>query len=309
MLKAIFEYIEKVLGIPPELQIQIYTSLVIILLLWITRTVIIQIVWRQTEDPQLRYRWQKGSVYFTVLFGMLLVGRVWFAGIQSLATYLGLLSAGIAIALKDFVTSIAGWMFLIWRRPFTVGDRIQIGSYMGDVIDLRVFKFSLLEIGNWVDADQSTGRIMHVPNSLVITETIANFSKGFQYIWNEIPVLVTFESNWKKAKQILEGIASRHAEALSAPAQRRLKEASKKFMIFYSTLTPAVYTSVKDSGVLLTVRYLIEPRRRRASIQAIWEDILDSFAESKDIDFAYPTQRFYDNVSEGKEKARAKRPG
>ena len=80
-------------------------------------------------------------------------------------------------------------------------------------------------------------------------------------------------------------------------------------MIFYSTLTPAVYTSVKDSGVLLTVRYLIEPRRRRASIQAIWEDILESFAESKDIDFAYPTQRFYDNVSEGKEKARAKRSG
>jgi small-conductance mechanosensitive channel len=148
---------------------------------------------------------------------------------------------------------------------------------------------------------------MHIPNSLIITETIANFSKGFQYIWNEIPVLLTFESNWKKAKHILEGIASRHTEALSAPAERRLKEASKKFMIFYSTLTPAVYTSVKDSGVLLTIRYLIEPRRRRASIQAIWEDILESFAGANDIDFAYPTQRFYDNVSEGKEKARAKR--
>ena len=79
----------------------------------------------------------------------------------------------------------------------------------------------------------------------------------------------------------------------------------KKFMIFYSTLTPAVYTSVKDSGVLLTIRYLIEPRRRRASSQAIWEDILDAFGNCNDIDFAYPTQRFYNNVSEGKDGARA----
>jgi small-conductance mechanosensitive channel len=71
-------------------------------------------------------------------------------------------------------------------------------------------------------------------------------------------------------------------------------------MIFYSTLTPSVYTHVKDSGVLLTIRYLCEPRRRRDSQQAIWEDILKKFAECDDIDFAYPTQRFYNNSVEGK---------
>ena len=76
-------------------------------------------------------------------------------------------------------------------------------------------------------------------------------------------------------------------------------------MVFYTTLTPAVYTSVKDCGVMLTIRYLCKPRERRGSEQTIWEDILIRFAACDDIDFAYPTIRRYDNLQEGKPLARA----
>ncbi len=303
-MNKIDDWIQRITGLNIEVQDKIYFSILLIVTLWLIRFISYRIVCNKTESAQIRYRWQKGLTYFTVITGIILVGRVWFAGMQSLATYLGLVSAGIAIALKDIFISLAGWLFLIWRRPFSVGDRIQIGNYIGDVIDLRIFKFTLLEIGNWVDADQSTGRIMHLPNLMVLTETIANYSKGFQYIWNEIAVLVTFESNWEKAKDILEKIGSRHAEHLSAAAEKRLKQASKKYMIFYTTLTPTVYTTVKDCGVMLTIRYLIEPRGRRLSEQSIWEDILHEFAPCSDIDFAYPTQRFYNNTMEGKKGTR-----
>ncbi|RKY95964.1 MAG: mechanosensitive ion channel family protein, partial [Candidatus Hydrothermota bacterium] len=170
----------------------------------------------------------------------------------------------------------------------------------GDVIDIRIFEFSILEIGNWVNADQSTGRVIHVPNGLVMKQTLANYSQGLQYIWNEVPVLITFESDWKKAKEILFRIAEKHALHLSKAAEKRLKEAARKYMIYYTKLTPTVYTSVEDSGVLLTLRYLCEPRKRRDTEQAIWEDVLTEFSKCDDIDFAYPTQRFYDNILEGK---------
>lgn len=75
-------------------------------------------------------------------------------------------------------------------------------------------------------------------------------------------------------------------------------------MIFYSTLTLTVYTTVKDCGVLLIIRYLIEPKSRRSSEQSIWEDVLIEFAQNDDIDFAYPTQRFYNNTIEGKKGTR-----
>ena len=116
---------------------------------------------------------------------------------------------------------------------------------------------------------------------------------------------MTFESNWHKAKEILHRIAEKESEATSEKAHQRVEEASQKFLISYSKLTPTVYTSVEDCGVLLTVRYLCMPRGRRGSTQSIWEQILDAFAESDDIDFAYPTQRLYYNVAEGKRGARA----
>jgi small-conductance mechanosensitive channel len=226
--------------------------------------------------------------------------RIWFQGMGSLSTMIGLLSAGVAIALKDALVNLAGWLFIVWRRPFEVGDRIEVGDVAGDVIDLRIFQFTLMEIGNWVQADQSTGRIIHVPNGRVFTQTLANYSKGFQYIWDEVGVLVTFESDWEKAKQILLDIATRHAEHLSSEAEQRVREVSKKFMIFYSKLTPIVYTSVEDCGVLLTLRFLTEPQKRRGRMEAIWEDVLRAFSQQDDIDFAYPTQRFYFNAREGK---------
>ena len=299
-------WLQELSGIAPAAQSRLAHSAAVVAVLWLLRTLMLRVVLRRTEDVPTRYHWRKGTNYVAFLLGLLLVGRIWFAGIQSLATFLGLVTAGLAIALQDLVRSMAGWIFILWRRPLSVGDRIEIGGHGGDVIDIRLFKFTLMEIGNWVDADQSTGRVIHLPNSMILTDVIANYTQGFELIWNEVPVLVTFESNWEEAKQILTRVGEEHDAHLSHEAERRIREASKRFMIFYTKLTPVVYTSVRDCGVLLTLRYLIAPRKRRGSEQSIWEQILREFAAREDIDFAYPTQRFYDNVAEGKPQARAR---
>jgi len=281
------------------LESKVFYSLLALVVFWLIRRLLLMVFLRD-RDVQVQYRIRKTVAYITYPLAFLVIGRIWFAGFEAVSTYLGLLSAGLAIALQTPLVNLAGWAFILWRQPFKVGDRIQIGSERGDVIDQRIFMFSLMEIGNWVDADQSTGRVIHIPNGKIFNEVLANYSQGFQHIWNEIPVLVTFESDWRKAKQLLNEIAQRHGTSLSESAARKLREAAKKFMIFYSKLTPVVYTTVKDCGVMLTIRYLCEPRQRRGTEQAIWEEILDAFAAHDDIDFAYPTQRFYRNDAEGK---------
>jgi len=297
--------IQSTFRIDAATQERLLISGAILLALWLTRLLVLVIVNRRSDDVRIRYRWKKTSQYVMVTIAVFVLGMIWIQGFRSLATYLGLLSAGLAIALRELVANFVGWAFILWRRPFEVGDRIEIGETAGDVIDLRIFQFTLLEIGNWVDADQSTGRVIHVNNGKIFTDSLANFSKGFQFIWNEVAVLVTFESDWEKAKEILSKIANAHGEDLSTAAEEKLQQAARRFMIFYSKLTPTVYTSVRDCGVLLTIRYLCDPRRRRSTEQSIWEDILHAFAENDDIDFAYPTQRFYDNLHEGKPGARA----
>jgi small-conductance mechanosensitive channel len=300
ILEKLTEAIQGTFQIDAATQEKLLISFAILVVLWMTRVLVLVVVHRRSDDVRIRYRWKKTSQYVTVTIAVLVIGMIWIQGFRSLATYLGLLSAGLAIALRELVANFVGWAFILWRRPFEVGDRIQIGDTAGDVIDLRIFQFTLLEIGNWVDADQSTGRVIHVNNGQVFTQSVANFSKGFEYIWNEVAVLVTFESDWQKAKGILAGIATKHGEELSTAAEEKVHEAARRFMIFYSKLTPTVYTSVRDCGVLLTLRYLCDPRRRRSTEESIWEDILHAFAENDDIDFAYPTQRFYDNLTEGK---------
>ncbi len=299
-MDQLWEWVNNFSGLSIGAQHKLLESFLVLVVLLFARYLVLKVALRRVEDPRLVYRWRKSASYLTFIVVVMALGWVWFEAFDSLPTFLGLLSAGIAIALKDMLINLVAFVFIMWRRPFIVGDRIEIGEHAGDVIDIRIFQFTLLEINKWVDADQSTGRVVHIPNGVVFTQPQANYDKGFRYIWNEMPVLLTFESNWEKAKGMLQKIADAHDEELSEKARKKILEAARNFMIYYTHLTPTVYTSVRDSGVLLTIRYLTEPRKRRGSEQAIWEDILREFSKHKDIDFAYPTQRFYNNLAEGK---------
>ena len=295
------EWLHKATGTPVGLYNLLFTSLACIAFLWFSRWLILKLVWRQTENLQVRYRWRRLSGYSAFVLTVMLVGRVCIEGFNNAATFLGLLSAGLAVAFKDPLVNLVGWMFILWRRPFAVGDRIQIGIHAGDVMDLTTSRFTLAEIGNWAHSDQITGRIVHIPNGKVFVEPVAIYSRGMHdFIWNEVDVLVTFESNWKRAKDILNEIAVTHAGHLAEPAESKLREYARDFLIVPVDLTPRVFTTVVASGILLTVRHVCQSRHRRESTQEIWENVLDRFAESDDVDFAYPTSRSYNNVIEGK---------
>ncbi|MDA1043807.1 MAG: mechanosensitive ion channel family protein [Verrucomicrobia bacterium] len=276
-----------------EMRTRLLATVVVILVLWAIKHVLLVVLRSRVKDLPSFHFWRKAISYSHAAVVMLIVGNIWFKGVQAIGTFLGLVSAGLAIALHDMVSNLAGWLFLVTRRPFKVGDRVEINGFKGDVIDIRPFQFSVIEIGKRIDAEQSTGRIVNIPNSIVLKEPLANYSTGFDHIWHEIPVLLTFESDWRKAKTILLKIADENAEQLSAGAEEQTRRAAMQYLIFFSKLTPVVYTSVRDSGVLLTIRYMVRPKRLRGSEEAFWEAILEAFSEHADIDFAYPTTRYY----------------
>jgi len=282
------------LGLMPETQLKLLRSLLVVLFFLFVRSVVLRIIRKNVTDVAQRYRWSRGFTTAVGVLTLLFLISTWFAGLRSLATFAGILGAGLAVALHDTIANIAGFFFIVFRRPFEVGDRIEIDGAAGDVIDIRLFQFSLLEIGNWVDADQSTGRIMQVPNGKVLRERTASFTRGFDYIWHEIPVLITFESDWKEAKAILEEIVGAEAFMVGEEAARQVREAASRYLIYSGKTTPIVYTSVRDSGILLTVRYMTKPKTRRGTEQQIWEQVLDRFAENDDITLAYPTVRYYE---------------
>jgi len=267
-------------------------SVFAVLLFWIIKQLIYVFITKRTANIFSRYAWSKSLGYAVFIFSALVLSRIWIKGITSLATFWGLLTAGIAIALKDIIADMAAWIFIMVRRPFLLGDRVQIGEIKGDVIDIRIFKFTILEIGGRVEGEQSTGRMVHIPNHMILSDPIFNYTRGFKYIWNEISILVTFESDWKKAKLIFNESVEKNVEKLSEKTQKKLIESSRKYLIFYSNFTPIVYTSIKESGIELTARYLCDPKEKRKTENLIFEELLERFGNEKDIDFAYPTLRY-----------------
>lgn len=289
------EWVEDELLITPNLQIQIIKTIAIILIMIAIYFFIRKLLYRWVSDNKVYYTVKKSTSYMIVILAFIMVGRVWFTGARSIATFIGLFSAALAIVMKDVILNIAGWIYIILKSPFSVGDRIEIDGIAGDVIDIQVFSFALMEIKNWIDADQSTGRIVYMPNVFIFNKALLNYSKEIPYIWNEIPIAVPLESNWKKAKNILKNIANKYGEIISEEAEESIKEASKRFSLYNAQLEPTVYTKIDSdsSSIILTIRYMCPYRNRRGSAEKIYEEILDEFMKHEDVEFAYPTQIIY----------------
>jgi len=276
-------------------QAQLLVTGGVVLLLTMTRWLVLVVVHRRIEDSTIWYRTRKLLSYVITLVGAVVLAAIWLEGAGSgLATYIGFLTAGIAIALSDVLKNLAGWAFILLRRQFRVGDRIEITGHRGDVVDIRAFRFTLMEVGNRNDAEQATGRLLHVPNGLVFTEVLANFTSGFEYIWHEIPVLITFESDWEAAEAIiLEAVQSQSLNVSDRKVAAELRETAARYQIKFTHLTPITYLTVKDSGVLITGRLLVPARGKRIIEQEIWKGILRGFAEHQNIELAYPTVRTF----------------
>ena len=281
----------KSLNIDNQLALNLIWTLVIVTGLYMLKGLLIKGLHKHIENTEVYYKSKRVTNGIAFFLSFIVVTVIWLDTSSSLLTFLGLFSAGVALALKDILLNIAGWLYIIIRQPFFVGDRIEISGIKGDVIDQNIFKFRVIEIGNWVQAEQSTGRIIHIPNYKIFTDPLANYSLGFEYIWDEISVLISFEKNWRKAKVILEEVVHQMTDDLSEEVRKQIREASRKYMIFYNSLTPIVYTDVTDSGVRLTMRFICHPKQRRTVNEKIWEELLNRFDAEDDVEFGYPTMR------------------
>lgn len=288
------DWINDTLGISPPNQVKILASVAVVVGVLVLRSLVLRYIHSRVDDEdetEVLYRARKIASYTATVVVLIALAFIWIDAFDNLATFLGLLSAGIAIGLSDLLKNMAGWAYILTRRPLSVGDRVEVDGTVGDVVDVRLFRFSLMEVGHWVDAEQSTGRLVHVPNGILFSHQLANYTEGFSHIWEDLPVLLTFESDYELAEQIIRRVLAEKAPDVEATAGAKIRRTARTYQIRVGTLTPTVYLSVRDSGVLLTARYLVETRSRRGVAQAIWRAILEAFSEEESVDFAYPTYR------------------
>ena len=171
-----------------EITGKIVVSLAVVVVFYLLEVVARRLIKKTIHDSVQRYKAIKRTSLLVGLSALLVVGTIWAEALGSITTMLGLLSAGIALALKDPLSSLVGWFYINGSRLYTIGDRIEIGDVVGDVIDISMLTTSLIEIGNWVDGEQSTGRLVKIPNNWVFTKGTYNYTQAFPYIWTEISI-------------------------------------------------------------------------------------------------------------------------
>ena len=139
-----------------------------------------------------------------VIIGLSLLSASWYTALVSL----GVLSLILGFALQTPITSLIGWVYLLIRQPYRVGDRIQIDEAKGDVIDVSYLDTTLWEFGGpYLSTQHPSGRIIKFPNSLVLSKTVYNYSWPlFPYVWNEIKFQIAYDSDLKFIMETLQQV-------------------------------------------------------------------------------------------------------
>jgi small-conductance mechanosensitive channel len=206
---------------------------------------------------------------------------------------LGFIGAGLAIALREYLASFLAWFYILGQRNIVLGSRIEIGGVRGDVIDIGVFKLTLVEVRGEGLGEQSSGRLVTIPNYKILTDPVLHFTLGSPYVWDEIDIMITFESDWEKAREVLEQIGREVFEPHREEIEAGFRQLEHDYAFRYGVTTPIVYISITHSGVLLTLRYLTHVRQRRGNRDLISRRILKLLRETPGIEIAYATSRVY----------------
>lgn len=259
----------------------LYTS-VLVAVIVLTRGIALRFLRRRLKDRVSFRHWKLNTGYLAALVFVMIALPLWLPSLQGIAAIIGIFGAGILIVNKEILMNISGWFYVVVRKPFEVGNRIGIMDLYGDVIDIRLMDFTIIETAHPKLGGQSTGRVVHIPNSALLTQPLSNASKEFAFNWNEIRVPVTLKSDWQKALAIIESIAAEKLERISVDDER-LKRSEDLYLIKFNRVRPIVYVEYRGGAVLLTIRHLCEPKNRRILTDQIWREILLRFATENDI--------------------------
>ena len=259
------------------------TSLIVVFLAYIINSLAGNLILRRVSASKDRYTLRKTiSILVTVLVFASLFA-IWIERTTTLIIAYGILSAGVAIALQDLLRNIAGGILVIISRPFKAGDRIQVGDSTGDVLDIGSFNTTIMEIREWVDADQYTGRILHIPNSFVLNQTIKNYTRDYSFIWDEIRILLIYGSNWKKAEEIALKTAGPIVGEFEDLAQTELRLLGEKYFITTYDVQTKLFMKMQENWIEMRLRYVVEPRKRRAISHLLISNILEALEKEEDI--------------------------
>lgn len=279
ILEEFSEYIGRDTGINKEyIHLTILTIFAVLffdLIKLATRKIYSQL---PVSDKKKYFRNRKIKISLTIICWLVVI-LIWKEQIKSLITLISFVSAAVTIALREIIFNFFAGIYINAKKIFEIEDRIEIKGIKGDVITMHSLGFEMLEIADGNEYEQSTGKIVHIPNSAVFSEPTKNFTKAFKYIWDEIKINIELDSDVEETKSYIYNILKNIEILKEIPEkmENQVDDVTVQYRIYYNKLEPIIYTRIDESHIELSLRYLVHPKKIRIVQNEIYLKVLEEY--------------------------------
>lgn len=259
---------------------------VLTILLWLVFVLVLigflrKLIKRRIDDVSIRYKAQKGiEIIGYVLIVLLFLISFTFDDVKDYTIIIGLFTAGLTFTLQELILSIAGSFYIFFVRVYKPGDRIEINGIKGDVIDIDSIYTTIMEMGEWVSSDNYSGRIVKISNAFVFKGPIKNYSMDFPFVWDELNILITFNSNIELAKKLVLTIAEEQLSEYAKNSMAKWEEMVERYYIENATIEPTIAVRLTDNWIELNLRYITDYKKRRATKHLLYDSIEKSIQQT-----------------------------
>lgn len=253
-------------------------------------------IYTQRDEHNNGYTINKVINVLNISIIVLILLFAYIENVTYIITIIGFVSAGLAIAMKDWFMSFFGYMVIMGGGSIKSGDRIRVVKdntiYVGDVIDISMLRITLYEDVTYVSYNDSrrAGRIIFIPNNLIFTTMVANYSHAnMNTVWDGVDITITFNSNYKKALLLARNIAKKYSSGYSEATRRNLNMLKIKYSIRDMNVEPRVFSFIVPNGIKISVWFQTNAYATLMINSLISGEIVESFNKESDIEISYPT--------------------
>jgi small-conductance mechanosensitive channel len=211
----------------------------------------------------------------TQIVALLCILLVIFGLPNQVPTILGLATAGLTVAFQDFIIAFLGWFVLMGKSGIRVGDWIEINGVGGEVVEIGLFRTSLLETGNWTDRGHPTGRRITFLNKFAISGQYFNFSTTGQWMWDEIKVNIPSSEDSHEVIELIHGAVVKETEKDANLAKAEWQRVTKQNGLSQFSASPAVDMRPAASGTDIIVRYVTRAAGRFEMRNRLYQAVID----------------------------------
>lgn len=269
---------------------RLFLSLFLMGVIFCTYKIVTEVIAKKViKNRKTQFTFNKAILIISGAILLIFIIQIWVENTESLVISYGILAAGIAIALQDLFRNFVGGILIALTSIYKIGDRIEVEGSIGDIMDISILNTTMMEIKGWIDAEQPTGRLIIVPNAIVISGKIFNYTKDHNFIWDEIRVSLTYESDWKAAINSFLEIVTTETREITMQAEAEVERLGEKYYLPKKVTEPSVYVKLKDNRVELSIRYVADTKTRRIQSDILHRKILDDIAVAKNYAIASAT--------------------